>query len=242
MKILFINFQSGMRMVNGHMQYLTSGWKYLFPHNSDGLEDVVTFINREQPDIVSFAEIDDCSLRTKQCNQVDVIGQKTHLEHTIFFPTRVSGKWIHQGNAILSRYPISSSEKIQLPGSGEKRYLCRADIIINKKTLQFFTTHLSTTKKRNKRQRQFIADTMQKINTTAILTGDFNIGAQEMTIIKNQTSFVDVQFTPMFPSWKPEVILDHIFVSGGCSVKKSTTYVNEKFSDHLPIGVECDDL
>jgi endonuclease/exonuclease/phosphatase family metal-dependent hydrolase len=237
MKILFINFQSGMRMTKGHVQYLTSGWKYLLPHNSDALKDVVEFINKEKPDIVSFAEIDDCSFRTKQCNQVGVISQKTHLEHFIFFPTRVSGMWINQGNAILSKYPIANSNQEQLPGRGEKRYLCSADIFVDKNKLKLYTTHLSTTKKRNVMQREFIASKMQQVQVPAILTGDFNIGAREMQIIKHKTNFKDIKFENTFPSWKPKMILDHIFVSKEFNVQQSKTYIEEKFSDHLPIGI-----
>lgn len=242
MKILFINFQSGMHMSYGYMQYITSGWKYIFPHNSDALDKAIGFINKEQPDIVAFAEIDDCSWRTKQCNHVQTLAMKTHLKYFHFFPTRVSGKWIVQGNAILSRHPIVETGQVQLPGRGEKRYLCNANIDINSTVLHFFTTHLSTTKKRNEKQRQFIADTMKKINTPAILTGDFNIGAQEMKIIQNQTHLIDVKFDATFPSWKPKIILDHMFVSEELDIQKITTYTKEKFSDHLPIGISCNML
>lgn len=237
MKILFINFQSGMHMVSGHAQYLTSGWKYLFPHNSDALDDVINFIKKEDPDFVSFAEIDSSSWRSKYRDQVEFISQKTELSHFVFFPTRVNGSWIVQGSAILSKYPIADSMQIKLPGYGEKRYLCKANIKFDKYTLQYYTTHLSTNKKLNIAQRYFIAKKMCSVQTPAILTGDFNIGKDEMQIIKDNTCLDDVVFEPMFPSWKPTMILDHIFVSKEFDVQKIVTYDDEKFSDHLPIGI-----
>jgi endonuclease/exonuclease/phosphatase family metal-dependent hydrolase len=240
MKIIFINFQSGMKMIQGHRQYFTSGWKYLFPHNSIALKDVVDFVNREKPDIVSFAEIDGVSWRSKGLNQIKEISNATHLEHSDFFVTRVQGNWIQQGNAVLSRYPILNTKQIKLPGRGERRYLCNANIDVESHILKFYTTHLSTSKQRNKMQRQFIAKKMNSIKTPAILTGDFNIGAEEMKIIKSQTCLRDIKFEPMFPSWKPNIILDHIFVSKECKVIKNTTYKDAIFSDHLPIGIECE--
>jgi len=238
MKIIFINFQSGMYMVSGHMQYLTSGWKYIFPHNSRALTNVINFIRKESPDIVSFAEIDGPSWRSKKINQVKVISQKTGLEYFTFFPTRVQGRWINQGNAILSRHPIGHTTQIKLPGYGEKRYLCRADISLGKCVVQYYTTHLSTDKKINIAQRYFIAKKLQHIKIPAILTGDFNIGKDDMQIIKDNTDLNDVVFEPMFPSWQPKMILDHVFMTQEFVVQKSVTYVDEKFSDHLPIGVE----
>ena len=117
LKILFINFQSGMCMSEGYSQYFTKGWKYIFPHNSDSLSDVIEFIKKEKPDIVTFAEIDGASWRSKNIDQVKSISEQTNLKYNHFFLTRSVNNWINQGNAIISKYPVYAENQgtIQLP-------------------------------------------------------------------------------------------------------------------------------
>ncbi len=237
LKILFINFQSGMCMSKGYSQYFTNGWKYIFPHNSISLNDVIEFIKKEKPDAVMFAEIDGTSWRSKNIDQVKIISEKTSLKYNHFFPTRVSGKWINQGNAIISKYELDNNTQIKLPGYGEKRYLCSSNIVIENRVVKYYTTHLSTNKQINLAQRYFIAKKLKRSKNTTILTGDFNIEKDSLEIIKKYTNMNDVDLKKTFPTWNPTKILDHIFVSNDCEVKKVHVYNEALFSDHLPIGV-----
>lgn len=236
LKILFINFQSGMHITQGYMQYVTSGWKYVLPHNSKGLQDVITFIQRENPDIVSFAEIDGPSWRSKGLDHVKEICTATELRYHAYFPTRKTGTWVNQGSAILSRYPLSDSTQMKLPGYDESRYLCSASIDVEGEKITYKTTHLSTNEKLNSAQRFFIAKKLQKIDGPAILTGDFNIEKYKLGLIVSHTDFNDLDFDKTFPSWHPRHTLDHMFISSHGQAENITTYTDEHFSDHLPIG------
>ncbi len=237
LKILFINFQSGMYMSKGYLQYITKGWKYIFPHDSISLNDAVKFIKKEKPDVVMFAEIDGSSWRSKDIDQVKIISKKTSLKYNHFFPTRVMGKWINQGNAIISKYELNNNTQIKLPGYGEKRYLCSSNIVIENSVIKYYTTHLSTNKQINLAQRYFIAKKLKRNKDTTILTGDFNIEKDSLEIIKKYTNMNDIKLKETFPTWNPAKILDHIFISNDCEIKKVYVCNETRFSDHLPIRV-----
>ncbi len=237
-KIFFVNFQSGMKMSKGYWQYITNGWKYILPHNSDSLKDVIKFINKEKPDVVSFAEIDGSSWRSKNIDQVKLISKETNLAYNHFYKTRGNGRWINQGNAIISKYELKNNTQIKLPGYGEKRYLCSSDIKIGNQNIKYYTTHLSTNKQINVAQRYFIAKKISEELGLKILTGDFNIERDELNIIKNHTNMTDIELQNTFPAWAPVKILDHIFVSNNFNIKEVDIYAGVNFSDHLPIGLK----
>jgi endonuclease/exonuclease/phosphatase family metal-dependent hydrolase len=237
-KIIFINFQSGMMITKSYGQYFQQGWKYFLPHNSIGLEKVVNFLNKEKPDIVSLAEIDSYSWRSKQVDQVKFISQKTDLKESVFFSTHRLGQLINQGNAILSKYSLTKTAQQRLPGFGERRYLCQAEIDLGQQKLLYFITHLSTNKNVNIAQRNFIAKKILNHNQPAILTGDFNSEKDCLNIIANNTKMNEIQFKPTFPTWQPRFTLDHIFIHQDYKIVNKQIYEKAKFSDHLPIGAE----
>jgi endonuclease/exonuclease/phosphatase family metal-dependent hydrolase len=227
-----------MKMSMGYYQYFSKGWKYILPHNSESLMDVIEFIKKENPDVVSFAEIDGKSWRSKDVDQVDFISKKTNLQNSYFFQTRKVGHWINQGNAILTKYKVTNNRQIKLPGYGEKRYLCSVDIDLGGVSIKYYTTHLSTNKQINLAQRYFIVQKINEVNQLKILTGDFNVEIDSLHIIKNNTSMIDIGFKKTFPVWQASKTLDHIFVSEEMAVVGVKTYNDKCFSDHYPIGID----
>lgn len=238
LKIAFLNFQNGIGITKGYWQYFTRGWKYFLPNNTKNVKSLINFINKEKLDIISFAEIEGGSWRSKSVNQVDLISKKTGLNHQKFFPSYRMGKIINQGNAILSKHPILSVKSQKMPGKGESRYLVKAKIKIGKKKITYFTTHLSLKKKYNSKQIKFIANEVKKQKGSVVLTGDFNADEKALVILKKNLRLNKVSSSNTFPSWNPHLTLDHVFLSKDFKVRKKHFFKNVKISDHVPISVE----
>jgi endonuclease/exonuclease/phosphatase family metal-dependent hydrolase len=98
------------------------------------LDNLVTFINAETPDILLLQEVDRLSARSLYIDQVQYILDRTHLnygayasQHKVdFLPSDGMGH-MDFGNATLSRWPITDAKRHALPlvGSypGYYRYL-----------------------------------------------------------------------------------------------------------------------
>ncbi|NQU27119.1 MAG: endonuclease/exonuclease/phosphatase family protein [Candidatus Marinimicrobia bacterium] len=92
----------------------------------DGLEKLLARINTINPDIIFLQEVDVESKRTQYIDQVQWL-----LDHTAFNFGAYASMWKAQvipsdglgrmdnGNAILSRWPITDAERIQLPLRGD---------------------------------------------------------------------------------------------------------------------------
>lgn len=238
LKIAFLNFQNGIGITKGYWQYFTKGWKYFFPNNTKNVKDLISFINKEKLDIISLAEIEGGSWRSKSVNQVNLINKETDLHYQKFFPAHQMGKIINQGNAILSKYPILSVKSQKMPGKGESRYLVKAKIKINERTVTYFTTHLSLKKKYNSKQVEFISNEVKKQKGLVILTGDFNVDEQALISLRKKLKLNKIEAAGTFPSWKPNHNLDHVFFSKEFRIRKKYIFKNVKISDHIPISVE----
>lgn len=237
-KVGIFNAQSGVATTRGYWQYLFTAWRYGMPHYSDvlrGFADVVTHLRL---DLVGLAEIDAGSRRTKQVDQLALIGNHTPLPHRVFFPTLPLGNSANQGNAILSRFPVLASHNHKLPGLGEPRYLGEARIIIGDTEVDFFTTHLSLSALYRNKQIHAVAEIINASARPVILTGDFNVSDHSEMEIIHQSKLCRVVSGATFPSWRPRRFLDYIFFSGEFQLGKKFVHPG-KFSDHLLLIAEA---
>ena len=93
----------------------------------DNLQKIADFINKTQPDILFLQEIDEESNRTAYIDQVKWLLNHTDLNYGVYasmwdaqyIPSDGLGR-INTGNAILSRWKIKDSERIQLPLRGDQ--------------------------------------------------------------------------------------------------------------------------
>ena len=91
------------------------------------LQPIVDFINIKNPDILLLQEVDVSSKRTGYLNQVQWLLNHTDFNYAVyasmwqadFIPSDGLGK-VDAGNAILSKWPIENSERIQLPLRGDQ--------------------------------------------------------------------------------------------------------------------------
>lgn len=92
------------------------------------------------PDLIALQDVDMGTNRVNQDLQVEIIAK--HLEMFYLFGKTVNYIGGEYGNAILSKYPIISSQNSDISphNAPEKRRLLRATVDLGFKTLKFYST------------------------------------------------------------------------------------------------------
>ncbi|WP_246009503.1 endonuclease/exonuclease/phosphatase family protein [Brevibacillus fluminis] len=140
------------------------------------------------------------------------------------------------GNALLSRFPLTSAESIRLPATREPRMLLYATVPACDREISIMVTHCSLDKTSRLQQLQYITGLVaEKKDTPLLLLGDFNSSSVtfhpdlvDCAVAMNQTN----QST-LVPIKKR---LDYIFASTQWSIKNYTV-LRAKCSDHYPLLV-----
>ncbi|GAB6123652.1 endonuclease/exonuclease/phosphatase family protein [Dysgonomonas termitidis] len=210
------------------------------------LEEFADFIKKENPDIVALQEVDVNTSRTRAPHQ----NGKNFISELAFRTGMLSlyGRTIdyaggYYGIGILSKYPISQSQRIFLPmpeGAKERRALLTGEVELSEgKSITFACTHLDyTTSEVRRAQVDFINRQLMTIETPIILCGDFNARPDSDEIangMKNWMQVSTMDFT--IPAKSPKSKIDYIFcypASDVWKIVKSYTPVVQ-LSDHLPI-------
>jgi len=162
----------------------------------DNLQRIADFIEDTQPDIIFLQEIDVESKRTAYIDQVQWL-----LDHTYFNYGTYASMWdaqyvpsdglgpVNTGQAILSRWEITESTRIQLPLRGDqdaltKYFYLRRNLLKTKIAIpgvdDFYAldVHLSafSTDDTKERQLQTVFDELEKLeNVKFVFAGDLNL-------------------------------------------------------------------
>lgn len=240
LRIIVANIQSGIGVTKGYRQYVTSGWRYLLPHSGRGAMDAGTFLRAEDADVALLTEVDAGSRRSRGISQLDAIALESGLTQARFFSTRLVGTSINEGNAIVTRFPITEDRSHPLFGGVNPRVLGETRIALEDgKNVTVLVVHLALGSKPREAQ---IAELAAKIKDTegpVILGGDFNE--------RDPRSFkplLKAGFTPVsvagYPSWKPRYALQVLFLSRHFRLASAKVPDGARFSDHLPLIVEAE--
>ncbi|MCW8107456.1 endonuclease/exonuclease/phosphatase family protein [Alteromonas ponticola] len=151
------------------------------------------------------------------------------------------------GNAILSRYPIVSSETLDVSQDGfQPRNIQTVVVQTHKGPLTVINTHKGLKKKERRSQfaqlHEYIEERIRLFPTPLILGGDFN----EWQFFTSAFKALNRILTPTkvgatFPSKFPLFSLDRIWTTSDITVHKCKRIKNKKtklYSDHLPIQVD----
>lgn len=152
------------------------------------------------------------------------------------------------GNAIMSRYPIMSSNSFQLPRppeSADQRSVLTVDVLLpSQKTIRVAVTHLDHIGGQMEQSQVLISDKVLDGKTPTILTGDMNEfrGGNVMNNILTKYDRMDNDDGTYLGSSK----IDYILGSKGdwrlISSEVLSRYLNgEELSDHCPLMsvIEC---
>lgn len=156
----------------------------------------------------------------------------------------------HHGNAILSQFPITFYENIDISTNRlERRGLLHCTIKVKGVTLDLFNVHLNLTQKGRLAQLPFIEKRhlLERRGDALILAGDFNDWSGRITREIEAKLGVNEVFKTLhgrsarsYPSFFPVLSLDKVFCDNieivGARVLHSGRW--KKLSDHLPLEVD----
>ena len=202
-------------------------------------------------DVILLQEVSQGGHWYKHERQVDVLGDALGLSHRSYFVNVKFGpKRGEYGNAILSRYPITSTDNIDLTVASKKaRSALHAEVRVaipdgGARTVHAFNLHLGLGERERREQlRMLMAHArMTRIhdNTPIVIAGDFNdvLGNLGKRLLA-PAGFRGPRRAPRtFPAWAPLRALDSLFVRGECELQSLTSARSKgsrTASDHVPL-------
>lgn len=238
LRVAVCNLQSGVATTRGWWHYLTTGWRYLLPHDNDPIRQAGRFLAEQAVDLALCTEVEGGSARSRGEDQAALLGSVSGLAYCAFFPTLRRGRRICQGNAILSRHPLHAVANHRLSGHGEPRFLSEARLELAAGPLRCYVTHLSLERKVRRRQIGDLARYLGTDHQPRLLGGDFNISHRGELELLRQTVLQQARGPATFPAWRPRRQLDHLFVSPTLEIENTGVFDGFRFADHLPLVVD----
>ena len=264
--ILFLIIACGKKILNNGnkqvkrenvLRILSYNIHHANPPSKPGIIDldaIAKVIIKESPDVVGLQEVDFHTNRSgSNISQAAELSRLSGMPY-YYFAKAINYDGGEYGLAILSRFPMSEMESIQLPTEsstkGELRTLSTAVIELpGKNKILFANTHLDAQRSDTNRYLQInkIVEILSREKLPVIITGDFNATPDSRIInILDQhftrTCIIDCGFT--IPENNPTKTIDFIAIkpSEYYTVKEHRV-VDEKYaSDHLPVIVSLEVL
>lgn len=206
------------------------------------LEAIAEIVLDDGADLVALQEVDKDAPRSGVVHQSYRLGQLTGMASSFraAIPLPDGGEY---GLAVLSRYPILSSEKLEMTSGSEQRILVVWRIALPTGEIAFANTHFGLTPTERASQADETA-AMLIDEPRAILLGDFNEepgGAVETTLSALLTDVWpiagDGSAGHTIPSAAPDRRIDYIFVASGWSSPFDARVIETTASDHRPLSV-----
>mgnify|MGYP003639208022 FL=1 len=223
------------------------------------LQRIAALLRRLNPDIVALQEIDQRSRWAGNFDQLEYLREHTELNHSAFgVHNRREGIInLAYGNAVLSRYPIVSSETVVFGQKrvGEKGFLF-SEIALEGALLPLVNLHLHYRSRAHRfRQLDRLLDFLRDKRAAhggqwpmlPIVCGDLNTpsGAGDVTaaLWRHLNDLAPYTQHPRrgksFPSVLPARLLDYVFLPPRACAPRCEV-VRAMVSDHRPVLVEFD--
>ena len=212
------------------------------------LERVVETLHDCRPDIALLQEVDDGVPRSRYQRQVDMLAEAVDLPHTAF-QRNVHLKRGHYGNAVLSRFPLTNVENIDLTIRPKKRrrallVRCRVAVGRHTRSLLVVNVHLGLSsierqiQLRRLLKRHPLAQVLRRL--PVVIGGDYNdvFGNLGKRILIPQGFAPVGKKIRTFPAVLPVRALDRIYYRGSLQLRHAYachSRVARQASDHLPL-------
>ena len=238
--ILSYNVQVGIG-TQSYREYLTHGWKNLLPHRQtyENLSSIGSLVSNY--DLVGLQEVDGGSLRTGFIDQTQYLANRAGFPHSYNQVNRQLGALAQHSIGVLSRFALSETQEIKLPGRIPGRGALSIGLGGEASPLIIFIVHLALGRRARFQQMEFLAKLIRNYKDV-ILMGDLNCtsDSEEFGYLCNVGGLTRPEISiNTFPSWSPNRSIDHILVSDGIGVIGASV-LKHRFSDHLPIALEID--
>lgn len=238
LKIAVANLQSGIGTTRGYFEYAASAWQYILPGGDKFVYQAADVLKQEAIDIALFTEVNEISFRSRQSSHIKTLETSLAFEHSGFFPTIKTGTYIHEGSAVLSKFPMIDRETYPLPSFSIPRVLGKCTVDVEGTAVSVFVAHLSLAKKRRRKQIEVIAEIISNTKGPVLLGGDFNERNIEGLRPLRHVGLSTICFQPNYPSWNPKHPLDYLFLSDHFTNTHDYLPSIKHFSDHAPLIIE----
>jgi endonuclease/exonuclease/phosphatase family metal-dependent hydrolase len=213
------------------------------------LQRIADVISRERPDLVGLQEVDRGVKRTEGKDEIAELAKLTRMDYAYGHNLDYQGG--QYGVAILSRFLIQKvdHQKYQNRVEAERRGMLRVEVEIERRTINFATTHLDY---QTSEGRLFEAEQLLRmlngVKDPLIVAGDFNDEPAGSTFKLMLGGFEDAWASSRakgnglsYPADNPVKRIDYIFYRRNSGVRaKKTWVVNTLASDHLPVMAELE--
>lgn len=212
------------------------------------LERIAHIIVESSADIVALQEVDRHVERSEQLDIVARLAELTELEHTAF-GKNIDLQGGSYGNAVLSRYPITSQQNNHLRqlATGEQRGVLEVVVDVDGRRLTLLNTHLDHREDESERLfniRQIREEILPRFDDDCLIfAGDFNdIPGSDMH--REMRKMLDDAWPAAgngegltFPSKEPDRRIDYVW-HGEALDPRSGVVLETPASDHLPLVIE----
>lgn len=211
------------------------------------MERIAALIIAEGADIVGLQEVDKGTTRVGGRDLAREIAELAGYHHVFYGRPYQGGQF---GNAILSRFPIKSSDEVILPQTTgtELRRAVRAIINVDGRDFSFWTTHLAAAAADEPERLlcvELFNELLSKEKAPAVCTGDFNDfpDGNVHLLMKEKWhdawELVGVGKGYTFPARGPNRRIDYVYLQQGAPIETLRAWVPMSLaSDHLPLVVE----
>ena len=234
--VAIANLQSGIGITKGYREYLTSGWRYLFPHKGRAIDAAGTWLRDTGVDLALCLELS-APRRREQAAQLERLQAESGLPYSVFFPTPRPGKSVHEGSAILSRYPLTATSFTRLRAGTLPRVIGSATLEYKETTITIFVVHLALQRKERAEQLRELVALIKSTDGPIIVGGDFNERDWASFSVLEEVGLTPAFTHPSYPSWNPKHALQALFLSEHFTATRLDTG-STRFSDHLPLLAE----
>lgn len=193
------------------------------------------------PDIVGLQEVDDLVTRSGGVPEAAWLGQTLGMQHAFGrFMDYQGGAY---GMAILSKFPIVSTQSVRLPEGNEPRVALAVEVELpDRQHLMVVNVHFDWVDDDRFRfaQAQTLTRFLDGLTLPYVLLGDFNDVPESRTLAlfksraREAVKPADDRFT--FSSTKPEKEIDFIFTAPAARWSGRARVITEPLvSDHRPV-------
>jgi endonuclease/exonuclease/phosphatase family metal-dependent hydrolase len=202
-------------------------------------------------DVVGLQEVDRERTRSGRIDQAARIAERLGWRH--HFQLAMQQPDGEYGNAIISRFPVTLSRAIELPGRApfycrETRAAACVTVQTDLGRVDVINTHLGLGRRERMLQAQLLTSAEwldAGVGKSLILLGDLNSlpWARPLRLLRKNLRDVRALFPPArrlrtFPTARPMIALDHIFVNA--ALDPTNVYVHRSAlarmaSDHYPL-------
>jgi len=240
LKLLSYNVQVGIGS-HSYRDYVTQSWRHILPDSrrQANLTEVAHWLS--EFDIVALQEVDAGSMRTHFVNQVAFLASKGGFPHWHHQQNRKIGRLAAHSNGLLARLPVEHIVHHKLPGRIAGRGALQATFGHGDEQLSVLSVHLALSPQARRKQLTYISELFRDEKNFVIM-GDMNCpldDAEEEFAKQGLKVKLGDQNEPTFPRWKPELQLDHIWVSENLHILNCEV-MDLGVSDHLPISMEIE--